>query len=71
MQTNFEIGNQASSELAFQQNRVLRNTYMLLALSMLPTIMGAMMVVHMKFNIMNVIKLNGLQLFIGISIFIK
>ena len=32
----------AAGELALQQNRVLRNTYLLLALTMVPTVIGAM-----------------------------
>ena len=39
----------ASSTLALSQNRVLRNTYWLLALSMVPTIIGAWIGVQMKF----------------------
>ena len=50
-----------------RQNRVLRNTYMLLALSMLPTIMGAMMGVQMKFSFMNGSPFIGFLLFMGIA----
>jgi FtsH-binding integral membrane protein len=41
---------QAASSLALSQNRVLRNTYLLLALSMVPTIIGAWLGVQMKFS---------------------
>jgi modulator of FtsH protease len=34
---------QAGGELALRQNRVLRNTYILLALTMVPTVVGAML----------------------------
>lgn len=43
---------QASSTLALSQNRVLRNTYWLLALSMLPTIAGAWLGVQFKFSLL-------------------
>ena len=36
---------------AVQQNRVLRNTYMLLALSMIPTILGALIGVQIRFSL--------------------
>jgi modulator of FtsH protease len=39
VQTSGQLGNAASS--ALQRNRVLRNTYWLLALSMIPTVLGA------------------------------
>ena len=38
-----------TGSLALSQNRVLRNTYLLLALSMVPTIIGAWLGVQMKF----------------------
>ena len=40
MQDQYQFGNvaQAGQQSALQQNRVLRNTYMLLALSMVPTV---------------------------------
>ena len=41
----------ASSAPALAQNRVLRNTYALLALSMIPTIAGAWLGVQMKFSL--------------------
>jgi len=40
MQTDFQVAGQASQELVLQQNRVLRNTFMLLGLSMVPTVIG-------------------------------
>ena len=40
----------ASPTLAVSQNRVLRNTYLLLALSMVPTILGAWLGVQLKFS---------------------
>ena len=41
MQTDFQVAGHGSPELVLQQNRVLRNTYMLLGLSMAPTVIGA------------------------------
>jgi modulator of FtsH protease len=49
MQPNFQIAGQATQESALQQNRVLRNTYLLLALSMLPTAIGALVGVQLSF----------------------
>ena len=43
MQPQFHMTGQATQEVALQQNRVLRNTFMLLALSMVPTVFGAVL----------------------------
>ena len=40
---------QTAPSLALSQNRVLRNTYLLLALSMVPTVVGAWLGVQLKF----------------------
>ena len=50
MQPNFQMTGQAARDLSLQQNKVLRNTYMLLALSMLPTIAGAFLGVRIGFS---------------------
>ena len=50
MQPQFQMTGQATRELSLQQNRVLRNTYLLLALSMLPTVVGAFVGVRMSFS---------------------
>ena len=47
MQPQFQITGQATREFAVQQNKVLRNTYLLLALSMIPTVIGAVVGVRM------------------------
>jgi len=47
----YQITGQASQEQVLQQNRVLRNTYWLLALSMLPTIVGAFVGVQFGFSL--------------------
>ncbi|MEI7612045.1 MAG: Bax inhibitor-1/YccA family protein [Betaproteobacteria bacterium] len=50
MQQNYQITGQATEVSSLQQNKVLRNTYMLLALSMLPTVVGAWLGVQMGFS---------------------
>jgi modulator of FtsH protease len=67
MNTNYDISNQNSSGFALQQNRVLRNTYMLLAASMVPTILGAFIGIQMQFSFMAGSPLIGFLLFMGIS----
>lgn len=52
MQPNYQVIGQASQERALQQNRVLRNTYLLLALSMVPTAIGALFGVQLNFAFM-------------------
>ncbi len=52
---------------ALAQNRVLRNTYMLLALSMLPTILGAWLGVQFKFSFFAGNPVIGFMLFLGIA----
>jgi FtsH-binding integral membrane protein len=46
-------GQAPSSTLATSQNRVLRNTYMLLALSLVPTIAGAWLGIQFKFALLS------------------
>ena len=53
--------------LAPSQNRVLRNTYMLLALSMVPTVIGAIIGVQMKFTFFAGSPFIGLLVFLGIA----
>jgi modulator of FtsH protease len=47
-----QIVGQTTQALALQQNRVLRNTYLLLAISLLPTALGALVGVQMTFAFM-------------------
>jgi modulator of FtsH protease len=49
MQPNNQVLAQTTRERAVQQNRVLRNTYLLLALSMVPTAVGALVGVQLNF----------------------
>ena len=57
----------ATEDSAGQQNRVLRNTYALLALSMAPTIAGALLGVQLKFSFLAGSPFVGFMLFLGIA----
>lgn len=52
---------------AVVRNRVLRNTYWLLAISMIPTVLGAWIGVSTGFSLMAESPLMGLVLFLGIA----
>lgn len=67
MNTHFDTLQHQTSGLAAQQNRVLRNTYMLLALSMLPTVIGAFVGVQLKFSFMAGSPFMAFILFLGIA----
>ena len=67
MNTNFEISRQTSSGLALEQNRVLRNTYMLLGLSMVPTVLGALAGIQMGFSFFAGSPMISFILFLGIA----
>ena len=51
MQPELQMSSQ-TTELALSTNKVLRNTYMLLGLSMIPTVIGAMIGISMNFSFM-------------------
>lgn len=51
MQSPFQMTGQATRTASLGQNKVLRNTYLLLALSMVPTVLGALLGVQMKFSL--------------------
>jgi modulator of FtsH protease len=55
------------SSLALSQNRVLRNTYWLLALSMVPTVLGAWLGVQLKFSFFSGSPAIGFVLFLAIA----
>lgn len=63
----FETINQGSSSLALQQNRVLRNTYLLLALSMVPTVIGAFVGIQLQFSFLAGSPFIAFMLFLGIA----
>ncbi|MCG2576732.1 Bax inhibitor-1/YccA family protein [Dechloromonas sp. XY25] len=67
MNTNFEMARQNSSEIALEQNRVLRNTYMLLGLSMIPTVLGALAGIQMGFSFLAGSPMMSFLLFLGIA----
>ncbi len=56
-----------SGDLALQQNRVLRNTYWLLSLTMVPTVVGALLGIQMNFKGFGSIWMN-LIIFIGMQL---
>jgi modulator of FtsH protease len=55
------------SSRALSQNRVLRNTYWLLALSMVPTVLGAWLGVQLKFSFFSGSPAIGFMLFLAIA----
>ena len=57
----------ATGSLAPSQNRVLRNTYMLLALSLVPTVIGATLGMQMKFSLLAGSPFIGFMLFLAIA----
>ncbi len=57
----------ASSDALVVRNRVLRNTYWLLALSMIPTILGAWLGVQIKFSFFPGSPFIGFMMFLGIA----
>ena len=67
MQPQYQMTGSASSELALQQNRVLRNTFLLLALTMIPTVLGAFVGVQMQFSLFAGSPLMSFLLFLGIA----
>ena len=52
---------------ALQQNRVLRNTYALLALSMVPTVLGALVGIQLNFSFLAGSPFMAFLLFLGIA----
>jgi modulator of FtsH protease len=65
MELNTRIG--SAGTLAAGQNRVLRNTYMLLGLSMIPTLLGAFVGIQMKFSFFAGSPFIAFLLFMGIA----
>jgi len=56
-----------TAELAQQHNRVLRNTYFLLGLTMIPTVLGALAGVQLGFSFLAGSPVMGFLLFLGIA----
>jgi len=68
MQDQFQIHSTAASQdIALRQNRVLRNTYMLLGVSMVPTILGALIGVQSGFGLLPGRPFLSLLVFLGIA----
>lgn len=67
MNTHYEIAGQGSADISRQQNRVLRNTYMLLGLSMVPTVIGALVGIQMGFSFLAGSPLISFVLFLAIA----
>lgn len=67
MQNDFLITGGAGQELALRQNRVLRNTYLLLGLSMVPTVCGALLGMETGFALFPGRPLLSVLLFLGIA----
>ena len=67
MNPNFEMTRSGSPELVLQQNRVLRNTYMLLAVSMIPTVIGALVGIQMQFSFFAGSPFIAFMLFMGVA----
>lgn len=63
----FQIAQQNTAEYAVRQNRVLRNTYALLALSMVPTVLGALLGIQMQFSFLADRPVMAFLLFLGIA----
>lgn len=63
----FQIAQQSTSEYAVRQNRVLRNTYALLALSMVPTVLGALLGIQMQFSFFAGSPMVAFLLFLGVA----
>ena len=67
MQTPYQVAGQVTQDVSLQQNKVLRNTYMLLALSMIPTIAGALLGVSTGFSLFAGSPMVSMLLFFGIA----
>lgn len=67
MSTPFDFTHSDTSVVSQQQNRVLRNTYMLLGLSMIPTLLGAMAGIQMGFGFFASSPMISFVLFLGIA----
>ncbi|MBI4984450.1 MAG: Bax inhibitor-1/YccA family protein [Rhodocyclales bacterium] len=57
----------STQDLALQQNRVLRNTYALLALTMVPTVIGALVGIQLGFSFFAGSPLLSFLLFLGVA----
>jgi len=67
MQPQYQMNGSLAQTADLQQNRVLRNTYLLLGLSMVPTVIGALVGVQMGFSFFAGSPLISFLLFLGIA----
>ena len=67
MDQNLQPTYGASTDTLVVRNRVLRNTYWLLAISMIPTILGAWLGVQLKFSFLTGSPFIGFVLFLAIA----
>lgn len=67
MNPNLQHTYTASSEALVVRNRVLRNTYWLLAISMIPTVLGAWLGVQFKFSFFSGSPMIGFVAFLAIA----
>jgi len=67
MLPQYQYTGQATREVSLEQNKVLRNTYMLLALSMVPTVLGALVGIRMGFSLFAGSPMISLLVFFGIA----
>ena len=57
----------ATLDIAARQQRVLRNTYALLAISMIPTVLGAMVGIQLKFSFLAGSPFIAFMIFLGVA----
>ena len=67
MNTQYDLTNQGSLSVPVESHRVLRNTYLLLGLSMAPTVLGALVGIQMGFSFFAGSPLISFLLFMGIA----
>jgi modulator of FtsH protease len=67
MLPQYQMTGQATQEVSRRQNKVLRNTYMLLALSMVPTVAGALLGVQTGFSLFAGSPMVSFLVFMGIA----
>ena len=67
MQPEFQMTGQVTQDMSLQHIKVLRSTYMLLALSMVPTVIGALLGVQMKFSFFAGSPMISFMVFLGIA----
>jgi modulator of FtsH protease len=67
MQPDLPMNTRTAGTIAQSQNRVLRNTYALLAISLVPTVIGAWLGMQMKFSFFSTSPVMGFVAFLAIA----